>query len=135
MGAYRRPAACDGVFRAAFHNGVGPVKAVVKPQKGLAVGVKAVYGRVYREDGVVVTALAVLRLMVNRAAAYFYFTGTVIPLEVGHVVVSVPKAELHEGEKLYMLFGAGLIFQHEPVDFTVAAERYEGRLLGCDAVF
>ena len=42
--------------------------------------------------------------MINSTSDYFDFTGREVTLEVRHIVLSVPEAELYETEEIEMAF-------------------------------
>ncbi len=105
----RGPAACHRVCTFAGQNSLRLVRAVVSADKVVADRVKAVNVRVYRIDCIVVSALAVLCLVVDGRADHFHFAGAQIPLEISGVVIGVPQAPFHIGEERDLLFRSGVI--------------------------
>src|SRR5205823_14897369 len=70
------------------------------PYTTLFRSVEARDGRVHVIEREVVAPLAVLGLVIDRAAFDLDLTAAEIALVVGHVVVGVPEAELQEREQL-----------------------------------
>ena len=99
MAADGRPAAGDRVAAAPLKHSSRVVKAVVRAQEAVAVGVKAVDRCVHGVDGVVIAALTVLGLVVDRAALDLHLAGGEVALEIGRVILRVPQAELHKAEQ------------------------------------
>ena len=80
--ADRRPAAGHGVARLPLRHDLRLGEAVPGPQEALAVGVEAGHRRVHRVDGVVVAALAVLGLVVDRRAVDLHLADREVALVV-----------------------------------------------------
>ena len=134
MAADGRPAAGHGVAACALKDGVRMVKAVERTQEAVAVGVKALDGRVDGVDGVVVAALAVFGLVVDGAALDLHFARGEVALEVGGIVLRVPQAELHEAEQGNLLVPRRAVFQFNLRDQRVCAARDHARLRDGEAV-
>ena len=111
------------------------VKAVVQTHESLTVGVKTVYRSIHREHCIVIAALTVFGLVINSAADDLYFANAEIALEVGHIIISVPQAELHKREELHVFFSLAAVAQHHAVHFAIAAQRHKRSLLDCQPVF
>jgi len=133
MGADRSPAVSDRVERAAACDGGRIVPAPAAAEKSLALGVKA--GRLGRagEPGEMVTAFAVFGLVIDHPLLDLHLAGAEVALEIGRVVLGIPKAELHgrkerEIDRLFAQVG-----DLHPPDFQIFAERDKEEGLGPDA--
>ena len=82
-----------------------------------------------------VTALAVLGLVVDCTALDFHLTCRKIALEVGGIVHSIPEAELQIAEYSKRFRCITLVGQHQTVNFTVIAHRNKQFQLGGKTVF
>ncbi len=130
--ADRRPAAGHGVARLPLRHDLGLPEAVPEAEEALAVGVEAGHFRVHRVDGVVVAALAVLGLVVDRRAVDLHLADRQVPLVVVLVVRGVPEAELDEREEPDALRGLRGVLQGDPVHLGGRPERDEVEDLGPD---
>ena len=119
-----RPAAGDAVAASVFKHGARLAKAVVRAEEALAVGVEAVHRRVDRVHGKMVAALAVFRLVIDRAALDLDLAGGEVALEVGRVVLRVPQAELDEAEQRNLLRRVGAVGQLDLGDQRVHTARH-----------
>ena len=102
-----RPAVGDGVFALAGHDGVGGVVVVVESEEGLPIGVEAIGLGVNGVEREVVAPLAVLGLVIDRAAFDLDLAGGEVALEVRRVVERVVEAPLDVGDERHGLLGAG----------------------------
>jgi len=66
-----------------------------------------------------VSALSVLCLVIDNRAFNLNFTGAEVSLEVGHIIISIPQAELNKREESYFLFVLSFILQYKLLDFTI----------------
>ena len=110
-----------GTFFYRFRVGIAAPGA----QKGIPAGVKAVYRRVDGVQRVVVAALAVFGLVVDRAALHLDLTGGEVALEVGGIVHGVPQAELYIAEYSKRFRRVAFVGQHQTVDLAVVAHGHE----------
>ena len=116
LGGDGLPAVCHAAGAAAAAYGLRPRRAAVQPEEGLPGGVKAVWLTVGPENGVVIAALAVFGLVIDRRADDLHLADGVIALEVGAVVHRVPEAELHIGEdhrRFRMITGIADLHAHQ----------------------
>ena len=134
MGGHGLPAGGDGVAHLAGHDALRVFKAVVQPQEGFHVGVEAVHGGVDGIEGVVIAALAVLGFVVDDAALHLHLAGGEVALEIQHIVLGVPQAELHKGGENHVLGGVGFVPQGDLMHLGVHAQGHEGQLAGAQAV-
>ena len=81
-----------------------------------------------------VAALAVLGLMVDGAAHDLHFAGGEVALEVRHVVLCVPKAELDERRQNDILGRVGIIAQRHLMHLGVHAHWHKRELAGGQTV-
>ncbi len=97
----RRPAACNRISAGAVQHCLRSLRAVVEAHKFGTDRIKTVHLRVYGIERVVIAALPVLGLVIDRRAAVldFHFAGGKVPLEILAVVRSVPQTPLDIGEK------------------------------------
>ena len=98
-----RPAARHAVSAFSRKHGFRPVCSRVAAEERGPVRIKAREGFVHGEDGVMVPPLAVLCLVIYVASRDLHFAGGIVPLEIGHVVLSVPVAELDIAEEVQIL--------------------------------
>ena len=126
---------CHGVGAAAVFHDLRVGIAAPCAQKGIAAGVKAVNGRVDGEKGVVVAALAVFGLVVERAALDLDLAGRKVALEVGGVIHGVPQAKLHIAEHSKGFRRAAFIRQHQTVDLAIIADRHKQLKARCQIIF
>ena len=132
--ADRRPAAGHGVARLPLRHDLRLGEAVPGPQEALAVGVEAGHLRVHRVDGVVIPALPVLGLVVDRRAVDLDLPDREVPLVVRLVVRGLPQAELDEREELDALRRLRGVLQRDPVHLGGRPEGDEVEDLGPDAL-
>src|SRR5690606_27205072 len=85
-------------------------------------------------ERVVVAALLVLRLVVERAAVNLHLTRGEVPLEVRHVVLGVPETPLDEREELEALLRGGLVLQGDLMHLAVLPDGHEEQDRGAQAV-
>ena len=123
--ADRCPAVGDGVGAGTFFYRFRVGIAAPGAQKGIPAGVKAVYRRVDGVQRVVVAALAVFGLVVDRAALHLDLTGGEVALEVGGIVHGVPQAELYIAEYSKRFRRVAFVGQHQTVDLAVVAHGHE----------
>ena len=96
MGRDGRPAVGYRVGRLSVFHGLRFSEPVIKSQKAFPIGIEAIYICVYGIESVMIAALLVLGFMVNGAAVDFHFARIEIALEIGGIVVGVPKAPFEE---------------------------------------
>ena len=132
--ADRRPPARHRVARLAFRHHLRLAEAVPEAEEALAVGVEALHLRVHRVERVVVAALAVLGLVVDRAALDLDLADREVALVVRLVVRGVPEAELDEREELHALLLLRAVGERDAVDLGVRPERDEVEDLGLEAL-
>ena len=134
MGGHGLPAGGNGVAHLASHDALRVFKAVIQPQEGFHIGVKAAQGSIHGVEGVVVAALAVLRFVVDDAALHLHLAGGEVALEVQHIVLGVPQAEFHKGGEDHVLALVGFVPQGDLVYLGVHPQGHEGKLAGAQAV-
>ena len=125
MHANGRPAMRHRVGAGTFFHDFGVGVAAPAAQKGIPAGVKAIYWRVDREKSVVVAALAILSLVVNRAALDLDLACRKIALEVGGIIHGVPQTELYIAEYSKRFRYITLVGQHQTINLAVVAYRHK----------
>ena len=119
MGSDGRPAISNRVARLALKYSLRICKIIVNAShKCLTVGIKTVDRLIYGVESKVISSFLIFGLVVNCAALDLYLTCVEVSLEVGAVVLSVPKAPLNEGEKLESLLFAALVLENYLLNFT-----------------
>jgi hypothetical protein len=113
---------------------LGVVQALVDAHEGVAAGVETVHRTRAREQRVVVAALAVFGLVVNRAAVDLDLADRVGALQVVHVVGRVEQAELLETEDLGLLGDLRLVANRDLPQLQILAGRHEEQHLDFQAV-
>ena len=68
---------------------------MIKSEEGIPCGIKCCDGSIYGIYGIVVSALSVLGLVIDRRTLYFNFAGGEISLEVSAVVICIPETPLN----------------------------------------
>ena len=134
MRRHRLPAGSDGVAHLAGENRLRVFKAIVQPKERLHVGVEAVHGGVHGVERIVIAALAVFGLVVDDAAFHLNLAGGEVALEVRHVVLRVPQAELDERRQDNILGCVGIIAQRHLMHLGVHAHRHKRELAGGQTV-
>ena len=134
MRRHRLPAGRDGVAHLAGENCLRVFKAVVQPKERLHVGVEAVHGGVHGVERIVIAALAVFGLVVDDAAFHLNLAGGEVALEVRHVVLRVPEAELDKRRQDNILGRVGIIAQRHLMHLGVHAHRHKRELAGGQTV-
>ena len=134
VGGHRLPAGGHGITHLSGHDGLGILETVVHAQEGFHIGVKAVHRGIHGVEAVVVPALTVLGLVIDHAVLHLHLAGGEVALEVQHIVLRVPQAELHEAGQDHVLRGVGFIGQGNLVHFGVKAHGHEALLGGLQAV-
>ena len=128
------PAVGNAVRAAAAENGRGTGGGAVNADKGVARGVKGTARPVGPENGVMVAPLAVLGLVIDRAAIHLDLAGGVVALEVGAVVHRVPETEFEIRKRPHGFFSVAAVVQRHAHQKTVVPERDEQLLPGAEAV-
>jgi hypothetical protein len=134
VGADGGPAVGDGVEGLAPFHRQRAVPAPVRPQEGIPLRVKARQRFGTGEEGEVVAALPVLRLVVDDPVLHLHLAGAEIALEVGGVVPGVPEAELHRREDGEGQGPVALVGHRQLPDFQVRPQRDEVAGLRGDAL-
>ena len=129
-----RPAVGDGVAGLAGKDRARGVVSGVRAEERLAVGVEAVGPGVHGVERVVVAALAVFGLVVDRAAEDLHLAGGEVALEVRAVVLRVPEAPLDERREDELLRLLRLVLEREHLHLRVGAVGDEEEQVGADAV-
>ncbi len=75
VGCHGLPAMGDGIGGLAFKDSLGTVKTVIQADEGFAIGVIPIDRCVSPEEGIMVPALTVFCLMVDRRAFHLHFSG------------------------------------------------------------
>ncbi len=109
-------------------------KPLYSPKERLHVGVEAVHGGVHGVERIVIAALAVFSLVVDDAAFHLNLAGGEVALEVRHVVLRVPKAELDERRQDDILGRVGIIAQRHLMHLGVHAHWHKRELAGGQTV-
>ena len=81
-----------------------------------------------------VTALAVLGLVVDHAVLNFHLAGGEVALEIQHIVLRIPEAELHKAGQDHILCSIGFIGQGDLMNLRVKAHGDKALLGGFEAV-
>ena len=126
MRADRLPAMRDGVAAFAGEHRLRIMEAVVDTDEGVATRIEA---RDRLVDGiycVVIPALTILRLMIDRAADHLDLARREVPLEVRLIVLRIPETELDEAEEVNASGLCTIISQGDTVDLTGIVHRHEG---------
>lgn len=134
VGGYRTPAVGDAVAGDAPRHVLRVAEVVVKSDKGFAVCVESLNGRVHAVEGVVVAAFFILRFVIDDGSVHFHFAGRKVALEVFHVGGGVPQAPFGEGEEFEPLHFAGEVFQRQFLYLAPRVQRHEEQYAGFDAV-
>jgi len=113
---------------------VRPVKAVVKAQKSFTVSIKTGNLPVDRIESIMVSPLAVLRLVIDDPVFNLHFSGGEVALEVCLVVMCVPEAPLHEREQADALRHPAVVAEGDSLHLTGVAQRNEEEHVGPQAV-
>ena len=108
--------------------------ASVNAEEAVTVRVIRVDRCVDRENGVMLAALAILCLVIDRGTVDLNFSGAVVALEVRHVIHRVPQAEFHIREEGYAARGSVLVGHADLQDLTVVADRDKCSDLGRDLI-
>ena len=131
--ADRVPAVGVAVRALAGEDRLGIVQPVVDAHEGVPRGVVPVDRARAAEERVVVPALAVLGLVVDRRALDLDLADRVGALVVRHVVQRLEEAELDEGEEGEPLGGLRRVADGDLPDLQVLVGRDEDQLLDLDA--
>ena len=102
------------------------MEAVVDTDEGVAARVEAGDRSVDGKYRIVIPTLAILCLMVDRAADHLDLARREVPLEVRLIVLRVPETELDEAEEVNASGRHTIISQGDAVDFTGVVHRHEG---------
>ena len=100
LGGNRLPAVCYASGAAVSEDSFGPRGTAVNADEGITGRVKALRFAVRPEDCVMISALAVFGLVIDRRADDLHLSGGEVSLEVGCVIHCVPEAELQIREQL-----------------------------------
>jgi hypothetical protein len=92
------------------------IRTVVETEKLIPRGIKSVDVFIYREDSVVVSALAVFGLVEDGGTDDFHFTGGKIALEVAFIIIRIPEAPFHIREQLEILCGITFVSAQKPAE-------------------
>ena len=128
------PAVSHAVAGCAGQHLLRSVEAIVHPEESLTVGIEAVEGPVRSEECVMIAALPVFRLMINRIAFHLHFPRREIALEVLHVGGCIPEAPLHERVEAERFAFARPVRQAQPVQFAAPADWHEEKGLHTESV-
>ena len=94
-----------------LHHGIGVGKLVIQAHEGLAIGIEALNLRIHMIERIVLTTLAVFRLVIDSAALDLYFTRGEVTLEVLHIRSGIPQTPLLEREEFQRLGLLRLVLQ------------------------
>ena len=122
----RRPAGSHGVGAGTVDNRIRMIRTVVETEELIACGIKSVNVFIDREDCVVVSALAVLRLMEDGGTDNFHFTGGEVALEVALIIIRIPEAPFNIREQFEILCGIRVVCQADLHYFACIVQRYKG---------
>ena len=126
MRADRLPAMGDGVATLAGEHCLRIMEAVVDTDEGVTACVEADDRSVDGKYRIVIPTLAILCLMVDRAADHLDLARREVPLEVRLIVLRVPETELDEAEEVNASGRHTIISQGDAVDLTGVVHRHEG---------
>ncbi len=99
MRTNRCPAMRHRVFRLALLDHARRISPTIGSQEFVAGGVETRQRRGAGKISKVIAAFTVFGLVVDHAVFNLNFPDAEVPLEVGHVVVGIPQAELYEGKQ------------------------------------
>ena len=116
----------DGVTALAGQHRLRIMEAVVDTDEGVATRIEADDRPVHRINRIVIPALTILGLMIDRAADHLDLAGREVPLEVRLIVLRIPETELDEAEEVNASGLCTIISQGDAVDLTGIGHRHEG---------
>ena len=125
MGSDRAPAMSHGVAAVTFSHGVGHTLLRIETDEGLTVRVEAVDRTVDMIEGIMVSALTVFGLVIDRRAFNLHLTGREVALEVLHVRGRIPQAPLLEREDGQMFLLLTVVRKCHALHLTVGMERHK----------
>ena len=131
----RCPARGDAAIGSPFFHGQRLFPAAELPEEGVAVGIEAFDRSIYRIESVVVPALAVFGLMIDRTAFGLHLADVPVALEIGLVVDRVPEAPFDAAVNIQFFFLFAPVRQHELLHFHVGVKGDRDGQRGADAVF
>ena len=141
-----RPAACYCILAGTIIDHFRKSGTSVIAYEGAPVGIKAADLTVYGEDGIHISALSVLRtvidggviefavIVVTEIGLYFDFAGRKVSLEILLVIISIPEAPLNIRKYFEILFPAGFVLNIKKDHFAGVTHGNEVELADSYAV-
>ena len=124
----------DAVRSGAGNYPLRSIETVVQADETLAVGIEALDWSIDSIESIVVAALLVFRLMVDRGAFDLHLPCREVALEILHVGGGVPQAPLYEREEFQRLGTSGCIAESEFLHLAMRPQRHEEQHRSLDSV-
>ena len=126
---HRAPAVRYRLARCPGQHLLRGIEAVIQPDKTFPIRIEAVKRPVGAIEGIMVSALAILGLMVDSIRFHFHLSGREVALEVFHVSGSIPQAPLQKSVKMEKLANRTGVGNPDPVYFASMADGNEEKLV------
>ena len=104
----RLPAMGDGVGTFAVFHSIWCSRGTIDTHEGISGGIEGSDFLVGVESSVVVSSFSVFGFVIDGRSDDFHFTGRIVSLEVGGIILRIPQTEFNEGEQIEFLLN--LIF-------------------------
>ena len=130
----RGPSVGHTVEAGAVFNGAWSVRSVIEADEFITACIESADVLIDMEHCVVISAFAVFCLVINAASCNLYLSDGEVSLEIGGVILGVPKTEFNIAVKIYFFGCRGAVCDGEPCEFAVFMKRYEHLLNGIQAV-
>ena len=130
-----RPAVSERIVSLAGKYSLRVMETIVKTDERISVDIVAVDLVVYCIECEMISSISILSLVVDGRAYYFYAACAEVSLEVGAVVLRVPKAPFCKGEEGESLFSVALVSKNYLLYFARVILRYKESSFGFQTVF
>ena len=104
-------------------------------EENIAAGVEAIDFCVDAKEAVMSPALAVFRLVVDRASLYLHLADAQVSLEIVHIIHGIPKTKFHIRKKRNILVPGRIVFQFYVINLTGGVNGNKGKKFCRQIVF
>ena len=131
----RLPAMGDGVGTFAVFHSIWCSRGTIDTHEGISGGIEGSDFLVGVESSVVVSSFSVFGFVIDGRSDDFHFTGRIVSLEVGGIILRIPQTEFNEGEQIEFLLNLIFIVNSDSHQKDIVIFRYVEFLFDFNFVF